>query len=204
MFQTRFEFWSFDIRICFPSFDIRVSNLGIKKNCGRPMKSDTLKSKLAKPIFFLLWVICFLCFRIESADAHRVVVFAWVEGDTVYVESKFSGGKRVKAGELIVTDPQGNELLSGRTNENGEFSFKVPKKSELKIILLAGTGHRGEWTIAAGEIEMPAAANKRTPPKATSVKRIIIGIGCIFALTGIVAYIRKRKMKNLDHQSTEI
>ena len=168
------------------------------------MKPDTLKSKLAKSIFFLLWVICLLCFRIESADAHRVVVFAWVEGDTVYVESKFSGGKRVKAGEIIVTDPQGNELLSGRTNENGEFSFKVPKKSELKIILLAGTGHRGEWTIAAGEIEMPAAANKRTPPKATSVKRIIIGIGWIFALTGIVAYVRKRKLKNLDHQSTEI
>ena len=51
---------------------------------------------------------------------------------------------------------------------------------------------------------MPAAAKKRTPQKGSSVKGIIIGIGCIFALTGIVAYIRKRKMKNLDHQSTEI
>gem|GEM_PF-543605 len=181
-----------------------VLRIYVLKKCCEPMKINICESKLTKHAFYLLWVMCFLCFQIESADAHRVVVFAWVEGDTVYVESKFSGGKRVKAGEIIVTDPQGNELLSGRTNENGEFSFKVPKKSELKIILLAGTGHRGEWTIAAGEIEMPAAANKRTPPKATSVIRIIIGIGCIFALTGIVAYLRKRKIKNLDHESTKI
>ena len=26
--------------------------------------------------------------------AHNVTVFAWVEGDTVHVESKFSGGRR--------------------------------------------------------------------------------------------------------------
>jgi hypothetical protein len=29
-----------------------------------------------------------------SAHAHRVSVFAWVEGDTVFVQSKFSGGRK--------------------------------------------------------------------------------------------------------------
>ncbi len=160
------------------------------------MKPEILKSSLAKSIFFLLWVICFLFLRIEPADAHRVVVFARVEGDTVYVESKFSGGKRVKAGKIIVTDPQGNELLSGTTDENGEFSFKVPKKSELRIVLMAGTGHRGEWTIAAGEIEMPAVAKRPAPENDSRLKGISIGVGCILGLTAIVNYIRRRRKKN--------
>jgi len=154
-----------------------------------------LKSNLAKPILFLFIIMCAWCFRIEPANAHGVSVFAWVEGDTVFVESKFSGGKRVNAGKITVTDPQGTELLTGTTDENGEFSFKVPKKTELKIVLLAGTGHRAEWTITAGEIEMPVAQKKAVPEKSATLKGIIIGIGCIFSLTGIAAYIRKRKKR---------
>ncbi|MGD9362169.1 MAG: hypothetical protein PVH85_25095, partial [Desulfobacterales bacterium] len=62
----------------------------------------------------------------QSASAHRVNVFAWVDGDTIHVESKFSGGKKVKTGKVVVMDPRSVELLSGFTNDQGEFSFKVP------------------------------------------------------------------------------
>ncbi len=157
-----------------------------------------LESNLAKLIFFLFLDGCLLFFGIGPVHAHRINLFAWVEGDTVYVESKFSGGKGVKEGKIIVTDPEGNELLSGTTNENGAFSFRVPKKTELKIVLAAGTGHRAQWTIAAGEIEMPAAGKKPDPEKGTPFKNIMIGLGCIFVLTGLLAYIRKRKQKNLS------
>ena len=139
-------------------------------------------------------VFLFLLFLgLDHAEAHRVNLFAWVEGDTVYVESKFSGGKKVKAGKIIVTDPQGNELVKGTTNGQGEFSFKVPKKADLKIVLLAGPGHRAEWKIAASEIQMPASGKKPVPEKDNNFKGIIIGIGCIFGLTAVVAYIHKRK-----------
>src|SRR5210317_1707643 len=122
---------------------------------------------------------------LNHSHAHRVNLFAWVEGDTVYVESKFSSSRRVNKGKIIVTDPEGTQLLTGTTNENGEFSFKVPKKTELKIVLMAGTGHRAEWTIPANEIEMPGPAGKTVPEKGTAVKGIIIGVGCIFGLTAI-------------------
>ena len=79
-----------------------------------------------------------------SASAHRVNVFAWVEGDTVYVESKFAGGKKVKAGKIIVVDAKGVERLSGRTNDQGEFSFKVAEPADLIIRIAAGQGHQGE------------------------------------------------------------
>lgn len=118
------------------------------------MKHNSLKSNLAKPILYLFIVIYVLCFPFNPAHAHGVNVFAWVEGDTVYVESKFSGGKKVKAGKIIVTDSRGAELLNGTTNDQGEFSFKIPKKTALKIVLLAGAGHRAEWVIPVSEIDM--------------------------------------------------
>jgi len=159
------------------------------------MKHHIPESYLAKPIFTLFLVVCLLWFRIEPADAHLVNLFAWVEGDTVYVESKFSGGRHVNKGKISVRDSRGTELLSGATDEKGEFSFKVPEKTDLKIILIAGTGHRAEWTIAASEIQVPASGKKPVPEEGATLNRIIIGIGCIFGLTGIVAYIRKRKKK---------
>jgi hypothetical protein len=176
------------------SLGIRISNLCVKQ-LDRPMKPNILKSNLAKPIFYLFFVVCHLCFRIEPAYAHRVNVFAWVEGDTIYVESKFSGGKKVKTGKIIVTDPRGTELVKGTTNDQGEFSFKIPKKTDLKIVLLAGAGHRAQWTIPATEIEVPAAEKPPVPGKDPTVKGIIIGIGCILGLAGVAAYIHRRRKK---------
>lgn len=159
------------------------------------MKSKIHENNLAKRIFYLFLIVCLLWARTESANAHRVNLFAWVEGDTIYVESKFSGGKRVNAGKIIVSDSKGTELLSGTTDENGEFSFKVPVKTDLKIILEAGTGHRTEWTIAADEIEMPAGGKKPVSEAGATVRGIIIGLGFIFGLTAIAVYFRKHKKK---------
>ena len=122
---------------------------------------NPLKYSLAKSTLCLFVLVSILCFWTEPSYAHGVYVFAWVEGDTVYVESKFSGGKKVKAGKIIVTDPQGAELLSGTTNDRGEFSFKVPKRTDLKIELLAGAGHRAEWTIPVSEFGL---SDKKEPP----------------------------------------
>jgi nickel transport protein len=168
------------------------------------MKPNITKKNLAKHIFCFVLAGCILSLSSETLDAHGVNLFAWVEGDTVYVESKFSGGKRVKAGKIVVTDPQGTELVKGTTNEEGEFSFKVPKKTDLKIVLLAGAAHRAEWTVSAAEFEMPAGRKTPVPQKSPGIKEIIIGIGFILSLTGVAACIRKRKKKNLDHESTKI
>jgi len=57
-------------------------------------------------VFLILLVPSFLV--VDSASAHKVMIFAWVEGDTVHTESKFSDGKKVKKGDVIVYDLQGN------------------------------------------------------------------------------------------------
>lgn len=98
--------------------------------------------------FFMVVTLLLVC---SPALAHNVTVFAWVEGETVHVESKFSGGRRPVDAPVKVYDTQGNLLLEGLTDDKGEFSFKVPKKEELKVVLLAGMGHKGEWTIQPAE-----------------------------------------------------
>ena len=79
--------------------------------------------------------------------AHNVTVFAWVEGDRVHVETKFSGGRKAKSAPIEVYDSEGNLLLTGRTDAEGAFAFSAPQKSDLNIVLLAGMGHRAEWTV---------------------------------------------------------
>jgi len=118
-------------------------------------------------IFFIMVYIA----GTGSVWAHRVILFAWVEGDRVFTESKFSGGKRVKQGDVIVYDSEGNQLLEGKTDDKGEFSFGVPKKTSLKIVLIAGMGHRGEWTIPVSELEDVAGPQTKITPSQKAVRK---------------------------------
>lgn len=88
---------------------------------------------------------------VEQVFAHKVTIFAWVEGDTVHAESKFSGGRVAKQARIEVYDRTGALLLEGRTDDEGRFVFKAPKQEELRIVLVAGAGHRNEWVVKAEE-----------------------------------------------------
>jgi nickel transport protein len=85
-------------------------------------------------------------------SAHKVNIFAYVEGDTVYTESYFSDGTKVKGGIIEVYDSQGKKLLEGKTDKEGYFSFKPPKKDDLKVVLNASLGHRSSCLLSADEL----------------------------------------------------
>lgn len=111
--------------------------------------------------------VVFIFIFAPAVHAHKVTIFAWAEGDTVYTESKFSGGKRVKGGKVEVFEGDGSRLLEGRTDENGEFFFKVRKITDLNIVLTAGMGHRSSWRLSAAELGANAAdgaAKEKNPP----------------------------------------
>jgi nickel transport protein len=96
------------------------------------------------------------------ALAHKVLLTAYVEGDTVFVESGFSDGTPCRNGRIEVFDPSGNKLLEGKTNENGDFSFKPPQKTDLKVVLNAGMGHRGEYMVTADELQDVVVGDQAT------------------------------------------
>ena len=132
------------------------------------MQTHHKSGKVASGLILLIFA---LLFPANAALAHKVMIFAWADGDTVHTESKFSGGKKVKGGEIIVSDPEGNKLVIGKTDDEGEFSFKIPKKTSLKIEVIASMGHRGEWTLPAeelgdvGAVGTPPAPETETVPK---------------------------------------
>jgi nickel transport protein len=107
------------------------------------------------------------------ARAHRVLVFAYAEGDTIHTESKFIPNTPVRQGKIMVQDAKtGQELLNGQTDDQGKFSFKIPaqaaaQKMDLKIVGEAAMGHRGEWLLkAASYLGGPQAAGTPAPAAA--------------------------------------
>lgn len=97
-----------------------------------------------------------LCLAAVSS-AHRVNVFAYVDGNSVVTDSGYSRSKRVHDGVVEVYDTaSGTMLLSGVTDENGRFDFEIPAearagKMDLRLLLKAGTGHQAEWTVKYDE-----------------------------------------------------
>jgi nickel transport protein len=93
------------------------------------------------------------CFTsVSPALAHKVYLFPWVDGDTIYLHSHFRGKKKVKGGTIKVFDPSGMQLLEKKTDEKGKCSFKIPQKTDLRIVLEASTGHRAEYTLKVEEM----------------------------------------------------
>ncbi len=91
-------------------------------------------------------------FMADAVFAHKVSIFAWVEEDYVHTISKFSGGKKAMNTPVEVYNNKGKLLLKGVTDNNGEFSFKIPQRIEMTVVLAAGMGHKAKWTIPVDEI----------------------------------------------------
>ncbi len=199
-----------------------------------------------------LWAL--FCFAFAgTAAAHRVNVFAYVEGDEVVVEGSFSKSNRVHGGGVTVMDAGSGEVfLTGKTDDEGVFRFKIPEaakeqKADLRIVLQAGEGHRNEWTVESSEYSgasgndssnetsvakpadpaggsdnvdsaakgkaaldeavlrrvLDAELEKKLGPirrmltdeheKGPGFVEIVGGVGWIFGLMGLVAYMRARK-----------
>ena len=88
----------------------------------------------------------------SQALAHKLSVFAYAEGDQVYVEGYFADGKKAQNSKVEVFNPAGQLLNEGITGDEGEYRFTVAKPEDLRIVLNAGMGHRGEYLLPANEL----------------------------------------------------
>lgn len=169
-----------------------------------------------------------------TAQAHKLNLFSYVEGDQVFVEGYFADGKKAKESKVTVHGPDQKVLLEGVTNVEGAFAFKAPQQTDLLLTLNAGLGHQTEYLLTKAEltgVESPESATSgETPPSSAgtgaplddahlrrvvrhavaegikplarelaeyknkaSLSSIIGGIGYIFGIFGIVAYMKARK-----------
>ena len=141
------------------------------------MRKDNMPRRIFdchKLLISFVFLSLLLLMTASVVFAHKVNIFAYAEGDTVYTESYFPDGTKVKDGVVQVYDSQGTKLLEGKTNENGEFNFKPLKKDDLKIVLLASMGHKNTYVLSADELPDIMAAQKpqKPEPKESGVKEV--------------------------------
>jgi len=106
-----------------------------------------------KPVIASIFACCALLLVLfGTARAHKVNVFAYAENGIIHTESYFPDGKPVVDGAIEVYDAAKARLLEGKTDAEGKFSFPVPKKEDLTIVINAGMGHRNEYTIKKDEL----------------------------------------------------
>lgn len=116
----------------------------------------------------MLLTFCCLLF-VFNADAYEVSIYAYAENGLVHSESYFVDGTKCKNSVLEVFDEKdGTKLIEGKTDEEGKFSFKIPKVTPLKLVLHASMGHQAEYTLS--EDEVGEAMGIKQSPKSPFVK----------------------------------
>lgn len=132
----------------------------------------------------VVWAALAVFLLAGSAQAHRVNLFAYVEGDEVVVECSYSRSERVRFGDVEVTNAAtGAVLLTGKTDAKGTVRFPVPPearaaKADLNIVLRAGEGHQTSGVIKADEYlsAAPAAAVQPAPAVAPGLPATAAGL----------------------------
>lgn len=128
-------------------------------------------TRIALPIIALLVALC----AATPAFAHKVVVFATVEGDTIRGEAYFRGGAPVERAKVTVLGPDRNLLGETTTDDEGRFTFPVRSRTSHTLIVDAGEGHGQEYTVTADELpdnlpEAPSTSEPATPGPTTTLE----------------------------------
>lgn len=116
------------------------------------------------------------CFA-APAHAHKVILFAAVQGRTVTGEVYYQGGSPARDVTVTVTTPDGETLGTLTTDADGKFIYRPDARQSLHIIADAGMGHHAEYVVRKEELpqdlpESRAAGNADTKSDAADDARI--------------------------------
>jgi nickel transport protein len=114
---------------------------------------------------FLTGILALFLGLPQVSVAHKINVFAWLEGDQVHVDAYFTKSSKVLNAPVKVLDVRGNLLLSGSTNEQGQWEFYLKDLSQLppdglNVVVEEGSGHRAEYLLTGQDL---AEANRSQP-----------------------------------------
>lgn len=113
---------------------------------------------------FLVRTCCLLLIAFaltaSSASAHKINVFAYAEAGLVRTESYFADGRPVRQSRVMVYDSSDTLLLEGKTDDDGLFSFAIPKVDDLTIVVREILGHRNTFLLRKAEIQAALPPDK--------------------------------------------
>ncbi|MFH0826109.1 MAG: hypothetical protein V2B18_25440, partial [Pseudomonadota bacterium] len=111
---------------------------------------------------FMSATIFLLLLASIPARAHKVNVFAYVEGDRVIVEGYFSGKAKARDCRVEVFDGTAKKVNEGRTDQEGIYAFRLGDlptfSGGLKVVVDTGDGHKAEYVLAASDLPTASKA----------------------------------------------
>ncbi len=116
--------------------------------CATGFKAPALKGS----VLFMALVAIMLALTPHRAFAHSFHVFALGDGDIIEGYAYFGGGARPHHAALSVEVSNGTVLLTGQTNDNGEFRLKVDHLDDYTIRANTGDGHAAAYIVKASEL----------------------------------------------------
>ncbi len=120
-------------------------------------------------------LVCLLLLP-APAFAHKLNVYAQVQGTMIVGRVYFSGDAPAKQAEVMVRDPSGRELGRTKTDADGNFTLPARVKVEHRISAETPDGHAASYPLSAAELPdglavdtplsaaQPQAAGKETSP----------------------------------------
>jgi nickel transport protein len=122
-----------------------------------------------------LLIACLVAFvwGASAARAHKVSLFAYVQGDAIVVEGFFGGKAKAMDCGVEVFDQQGAKLKEGKTDSKGIFSFPIADlgaaSGPIRFVLTAGMGHLADYTLPASDL--PSEVKTAGSSHASSVEK---------------------------------
>jgi nickel transport protein len=108
----------------------------------------------------LLLSLALLLIMTSIAQAHRVRLFASVEGDVITGHAYFGSGAHIADATVTIAAPDGTRLAAVTTSDVGTFRFTPTMRCDHVLTLRLSDGHAATWTIPADELP----ADLPTPP----------------------------------------
>ncbi len=125
------------------------------------MNERNFKFQILKLLNFAFFILIFAFSVVSSAYAHKVSIYAYAEDGMVFSEGYFADGTRSRNSLIeVINTKTGKKLLEGKTDNDGKFSFKIPKATSLKLILHASMGHQNDYTLDEEEVREAMGVSK--------------------------------------------
>ncbi len=130
---------------------------------GRRSPSEVIM-RLALSMLILPLALCLA----GPAQAHRISVYAYVEGGQIKGEGYMPGGGKVTGQAVEIQDAQGKVLAQGKTDQEGAFSLPLPAaQPPFQVVLKAGAGHQATFELKAADLgAAPTGGQAASPAQA--------------------------------------
>ncbi|WP_413206931.1 carboxypeptidase-like regulatory domain-containing protein [Rhodospirillum sp. A1_3_36] len=96
-------------------------------------------------------VLVALVLLVPAAQAHRLKLFATIEGSDIVGQAYFGGGKYPQGMTITATDPQGQPLGEALTDAEGRFRLPITRNVDYLLSAATADGHAASAHVPLAE-----------------------------------------------------